>query len=550
MDRKTLIAFSLIAVVLIFTPWYMNLVSPMPDPIEPVNGAQIKRVQSETVKLNQPLNMLENQSLINNSAIDFTIETNLYKVIISSKNGGSINSFKLFNFKKFDEGMVDIISTDNNGNMLINFISVDGQLVSLNKNWSSSPSNRSTAIRNGEVSILFETNYLGRKIKKKYTFYADRYDIDVELIFNEPSKFISRNKYSLVWQGGLLSTEKNVKDDYTYFEGYAYLGDELLKVGAKKGKILNEKQSGQTHWTAIKSKYFISAIIPEEPGLGAEIIGQLDGSRPNFTTSLEQSIGSSNKFKLYMGPLDLKTIQNFNIDLDKTINLGWSVFRPIGGLITWSLTKLHSIIPNYGVVVILFALIVKILLNPLTAKTFKSTKAMQALAPEIQKLKDRYKNDPKKVQMAQMKLYKEKGVNPMGGCLPMLIQMPILVSVFSIFRSKIEFRGAPFFGWISDLSVPDTLFTVSGFPINILPFVMGATMFFQQKMMAAPNQDSQQKMMMYFMNIFFLFLFYTFPSGLNLYYTVFNALTIVQQKYFVPETTISDTGTLIKNIKK
>jgi YidC/Oxa1 family membrane protein insertase len=123
----------------------------------------------------------------------------------------------------------------------------------------------------------------------------------------------------------------------------------------------------------------------------------------------------------------------------------------------------------------------------------------------------------------------------MGGCLPLLLQMPILISFFTIFRSTIEFRGAPFFGWITDLSAPDTITTIAGFPLNVLPFLMGITMFLQQKLMAAPDSGSQQKIMMYFMNVFFLFLFYTFPSGLNLYYSVFNLLSIVQQKYFIPD---------------
>jgi len=160
---------------------------------------------------------------------------------------------------------------------------------------------------------------------------------------------------------------------------------------------------------------------------------------------------------------------------------------------------------------------------------------MQAVQPEILKLKERYKNDPQKLNRATMALYKDRGVNPMGGCLPLLLQMPILISFFTVFRSTIEFRGAPFFGWITDLSSPDTLATVGGFPLNVLPVLMGGTMFLQQKLMAAPGGGGQQKMMMYFMNVFFLFLFYSFPSGLNLYYSVFNILSIVQQKYLIPD---------------
>tara|TARA_Y100000590_G_C15237700_1_gene832527 strand:- start:6 stop:695 length:690 start_codon:yes stop_codon:yes gene_type:complete len=217
------------------------------------------------------------------------------------------------------------------------------------------------------------------------------------------------------------------------------------------------------------------------------------------------------------------------------MSLGWAIFRPLGRLVTWSLAKLYTLIPNYGLVVILFAFIVKILLNPLTKQSFVSNKKMQALQPEIQKLKEKYKNDPQRASRAQMELFKERGVNPMGGCLPLLLQMPILISFFTVFRSTIEFRGAPFVAWISDLSAPDTLLSIGGFPINVLPVFMGLTMFLQQKMMATPGAGGQQKFMLYFMNVFFLFLFYSFPSGLNLYYSVFNVLSIVQQKYFIPD---------------
>ena len=224
--------------------------------------------------------------------------------------------------------------------------------------------------------------------------------------------------------------------------------------------------------------------------------------------------------------------------------------RPLGRLVTWSLKKMYGIIPNYGVVVVLFAVLVKILLNPLTKKQMVSTRKTQALQPQIHRLKEKYKNDPQKLNKAQMALFKETGVNPMGGCLPLLLQMPILISFFTVFRSTIEFRGAPFFGWINDLSAPDTLMTIGGFPLNILPFLMGATMFLQQKYMApAGGGAGQQKVMMYGMNVVFLFLFYSFPSGLNLYYSVFNILSIIQQKYFITDVSVSAPGNSPK-IKK
>jgi YidC/Oxa1 family membrane protein insertase len=289
--------------------------------------------------------------------------------------------------------------------------------------------------------------------------------------------------------------------------------------------------------------------MPSVPGVGALVSGVLDGGRPLFTTQLNQSTSAGGNFSLYVGPLEYNRVRSLGVDLENTMNLGWAPIRPLGRLITWSLTKMFQIIPNYGFVIIIFAFIVKILLSPLTKKSFQSTRRMQDLAPKIQALKEKHKNDPKKLNSAQGELFKAEGVNPLGGCLPMLLQMPILIAFFTIFRSTIEFRGAPFFGWITDLSVPDTLTTIAGFPINVLPFLMGATMFLQQKLMASPSGGAQQKMMMYFMNVFFLFIFYSFPSGLNLYYSVFNVLSIVQQKYLTPSSKNLPSKT-IKKIKK
>lgn len=464
-----------------------------------------------------------------------SINNGLYTATLSSRAGGSFSSFILNNFIKYDSTLVNLIDSENKDNLILNFVSLDGDRVSLLNNWRLLSNASSLSADQRQQRVVFETTYLDNLIKKTFTFYPNSYKINVEIEFSDPSSFISRGQYSLDWSGGLAPTEKNLKDEYTHFKGYAYLGDELLEPGAPTEKFESEKQTGNTRWTAIKTKYFLSALIPESPGVGAEVLGTTLNKRPLYNTKLRQSTGSSNSFELYMGPLEYKRIKDLGVDLEKTMNLGWVIFRPFGQFITWSLSKMYAIIPNYGLVVIIFAFLVKILLNPLTKKQFSSTKKMQALQPQIQKIKEKYKNDPQKLNKAQMELFKDRGVNPMGGCLPLLLQMPILISFFTVFRSTIEFRGAPFFGWITDLSAPDTLFTVAGFPVNILPFLMGITMFLQQKLMAAPDAGGQQKVMMYFMNVFFLFLFYTFPSGLNLYYSVFNLLSIVQQKYLVPD---------------
>lgn len=535
MDRRTLLAFGLIGLVLILTPWYMNLVAPsrfLTNEAKDVKKLVYDEPPAE--ERIQPKPVEEKESFIVQSQT-ISVENSFYRATVTNKNGGSFSSFELLKYNKFDSTFVNLIDSFNKNNLAVEFVSLDGEAIKLNNNWLLINPRSSVNATSRQQTIVFQTTFNGRKIQKKYFFYPNTYNIDLEISFANPSEYMSRSQYYLSWLGGLSPTEKNVKDDMTHFNGYAYLGDELLTSSGKNEKENVVTQKGQTHWSAVTTKYFISAIMPETAGVGASVGAQQIDGRPIYNIKINQSVASSNRFTLFIGPLDYKTIRSFDNGLEKTMSLGWAVFRPLGRLVTWSLTKLHAIIPNYGLVVIIFAILVKILLNPLTKQSFVSNKKMQAIQPEIQKLKEKYKNDPQKASRAQMELFKERGVNPMGGCLPLLLQMPILISFFTVFRSTIEFRGAPFIGWINDLSAPDTLFTISGFPINVLPVLMGLTMFLQQKMMSTPGAGGQQKLMLYFMNVFFLFLFYSFPSGLNLYYSVFNVLSIVQQKYLIPD---------------
>ena len=544
MDRQTLLAFLLIGFIIVLYPWYMSIVSPPELNMVPPS-TQPKELINENITP-EKIKTVATKKLDTIPVKSIGVSTNLYELTISNKNGGAFTNFNLYKYQDHNDNLVNLIDNDNSNNMVIGFVSIDGDKILLDENWSMVDNINSLSVERGQKSLTFKTNFSNQTITKKYTFYADTYNIDVDVEFENPSQFISRNQYTLNWNGGMPATEKDLSNDYLFFEGYASLGGERMGSKPKKGKSTVENQNGSTLWSAIKTKYFISAIIPSEPGIGAQVQSELNNEKPIYNTEITQSSNSNNRFTVYLGPLDYDSLSDFNVGLEENVDLGWALFRPIGQVISWLLTKMYAIIPNYGLVVVVFAFLIKLLLNPLTVKTFESTRKMQALAPEIQKLKEKYKNDPQKMSRAQMELYKNSGANPLGGCLPMLIQMPILVSVFSIFRSKIEFRGAPFFGWISDLSVPDTLISIGSFPINILPVLMGSTMFIQQKMMSAPNADTQQKTMMYVMNVFFLFLFYRFPSGLNLYYFVFNLLTILQQKYLIPKPALSSSAIPIK----
>jgi YidC/Oxa1 family membrane protein insertase len=212
------------------------------------------------------------------------------------------------------------------------------------------------------------------------------------------------------------------------------------------------------------------------------------------------------------------------------------VVRPIAEYLLLPLFKfLHLFIPNYGFVIIVFSLIIKIVLYPLTRKSFQSMKKMQLLQPKITELKEKLKDDPQKMNKETMKLYQTYGVNPAGGCLPILLQMPIFIALWGLFQAAIDLRQQPFIFWINDLSAPDLIYDL-GFKLPLagiqeisgLAILMGVTTFFQQKMSI---KDPKQQALVYMMPIMLTILFMTFPSGLNLYYFMFNVFSIAQQYY-------------------
>ncbi len=545
MDKKTLLAFLLIAVVLILMPYYMKIVAPQEqqtapsDSIATLPARQAKPVSTKPDIVAQPIRDVVSSPSYENvqqyvAERTVAVETPLYSANISNKNGGSFTSFILKNYKATDSTSVQLVDNFNKNNLLFEAISVDGLPLILSEPWRLDGSKKSYNITDRSKALTFTTVVFGKTISKTFTFNPNSYKIDVSFDLSEIRDQISQGLYSLSWNGGLPSTEKNLKDELFYYKAFVYQGDELSSEKLRKNKTLNEKYRGQTNWVGTRNKYFLTAIIPIENAVGAHLEGTYEYDTPKFDVSITQQVNSSNSFTLYLGPLEYKSVSSLGVNLEQSMSMGFSLIRPISKGVLAALVAMHKVIPNYGVVLIIFSVLVKILVYPLTKKSYQSMRQMSTVQPKLKALKEKYAKDPKKLNKATMALYKEEGVNPMGGCLPLLIQMPLLFALFQVFRSTIELRGEPFILWITDLSAPDTLFEIGGFPINILPLLMGISMLLQQRLTPTTGQAGQQKQMMYFMNIFFIFIFYRFPSGLNLYYTLFNVLTILQQKYLTP----------------
>ena len=541
MDRNTLVAFFLISLVLIFTPKYMELVSPAStetkstdslfvEPTPPQVPVQETRSSTlaATRQTGQPV-------LSSNPEEIILINTDLYSAEVSSMGGGSFNSFRFNRYFTADSKLVNIAKGNN---LLITGKTLDGDDLNLSGPWDVHSK------ENGVIQkIVFKKEvFSGMFIYKSLLFYEDSYVVDVELDLTDVSNNIYRNAI-FGWSGGLSSTEENLEDDLYYFNSYVYQGGELENLKVGKGESEDKTFNGTTDWAALRTKYFTVAIIPENNKAIDRVMLSGIGDEKTETYGASFVFDPINKegFRLYLGPLEYDRVTSLGVGLESIMDFGWSFIRPISKGVLYALKSMHGFIPNYGFVLIVFAFLIKLIVYPLTKKSYQSMSAMQAVAPEINELKEKYKSNPTKLNQATMELYKKRGVNPLGGCLPMLLQMPLLFALFQVFRTTIELRAEPFIWWITDLSSPDTVLLlpfkipIYGSHVAILPVLMVVSMFVQQRMMSGAAQQPQQKTMQYFMTAFFFLMFNGFPSGLNLYYTLFNVLTIAQQKLIPPD---------------
>jgi YidC/Oxa1 family membrane protein insertase len=303
---------------------------------------------------------------------------------------------------------------------------------------------------------------------------------------------------------------------------------------------LQRSFTGEIAWAGKYSHYFIAAILPDapreararwdavEPGMRARITVDHPPVAVLPGTSLER------EYAAFVGPKDAELLTAAGAQLDRSIDLGWSWIAPFTRAFVWLLKACYQIIPNYGVAIILLTVLVRLVTAPLAAKQMRSMKRMGELQPKIKAIQEKHPDDRQMQSQEMMKLYREAGVNPLGGCLPLLLQFPVLIGLYYALQSSIDLRQAPFTLWIDDLSQPETLFTIPGveWPVRVLPILMTLSMVVQQKMTPQTAMDPvQARTMMIVMPVMFFFMFYGFPSGLVLYWFVSNLLAIAQQMY-------------------
>jgi YidC/Oxa1 family membrane protein insertase len=386
----------------------------------------------------------------------------------------------------------------------------------------------------------------GVAIRQTWRVRPDTYALDLEVeLRNVPLRWRLAD-YSLTTRSWPLFNEADLTADTRGLKATSLVGTNIHRENTGALRKGTKRFEGSAAWAAVQTRYFMGAVVATEATTHAAAAGtELRPLTPEQRALLpanapaEQDVAVStlvvglpgetnpvNRFLVYFGPNDYFQVARLGVHLERVVDLGFSWISPFSKVLLRVMVWLHALIRNYGLAIIALATLVRVLLHPLNMMSIKSMRAMQRLQPEMQRLKEKYKNDAQALNTAVMALYKENKVNPAGGCLPMLLQMPLFFALYSVLWNAIELRQAPFVAWIHDLSAPDKLFEVAGFPIRLLPLLMAGSGFLTQKL--TPT-DPRQASSMYLMNAVMVVFFYNLPSGLVLYWTVMNLLTALQQ---------------------
>jgi len=465
------------------------------------------------------------------------VETDVYEALLSTR-GARIVRLVLKDYRYNDAARHGqrIVINDTTGEAGLHFRSVRDQF-----DWSSAPfvvDRADARVTGGDSTVLRFTAHSrkGNDVAVTYTFRGGRYDFDVDVSVPSPWVDGMENEYFYGWEGGLWPTEPDPNEDNNYFAAVALMGKDLEKVSKYDASAPRKNLSGLTYWAAVHTKYFVCATIPrgrEAQGFLA-VAGERSLSYKGQPVALKQFAAAvrmdlppgaplKDRFTVYIGPVEYSLLKGYGVGLEDMVDLGWRwLVRPFALMILWLFTAMHSVIPNYGVAIIVFALIIKVLFHPLTKKSTLSMRQMQQLQPRMEKLRERHKGDPQRLNQEMMKLYKESGINPLSGCITLLPQMPIFFALYQVFRTTIELRGAHFIGWLTDLSQKD--------PYYILPIVMTISFFLQQRL---SMKDPKQKYLTYILPLVFGFFFKDVPAGLTLYWTVFNIFSVIEQTWLI-----------------
>ncbi len=393
--------------------------------------------------------------------------------------------------------------------------------------------------------VVFEYASGGLTVRKTYVFEPDSYAFRLQLEVVNGSGATVSPEFAVQW----IARERHGPDfaDYALaaLHNGEYSHDLLAAVGVPgffarlSGTAPGQRVvfSDGVDWAGAVTRYFVAALIPEVPREARAEFVPLQPGREGMTHLAMRAFqvppgqSGAREFRGYIGPKEPERLVALGAGVERAEALGYWWVAPLTRGFAWLLHVSYGVIPNYGVAIILLTLMVRLVTAPLTARQMRSMRRMSELQPKIKALQEKFKDDRQALSQEMMKVYRESGANPLGGCLPMLVQFPVFIGLYYALQSSIDLRQAPFVGWIHDLSVPEQLFVIPGLgvPFRLLPIVMGGSMVLQQKLTPSTMDPAQARMMSTVMPVMFTVLFYQFPSGLVLYWLVSNLLAIGHQ---------------------
>ncbi|MFQ5572092.1 MAG: membrane protein insertase YidC [Rhodothermales bacterium] len=564
MDRNVVIATVLIGLIMFVWLYFLSPPPPPPPPVEDqaiADTVDVAPLPDESLEQPdrppQPL-----QPAIVDSTVAaamqgeerfITVETDLYTARFSTK-GATLVSFTLKEYKQFDQTTpIELIDTTAGGAIGLVFTTPASHNEDTRRFYFEPSTERDVVqVTEAGTTLSFVAGLGQGAIRQTYSFAPGTYEVGLSIEQENAGSFATTEGYDLVWNGAVPFSEapNNRKGEVVSLGAYARSGGEVDGITLTGEEFEEMPFRGSVSWIAVKNKYFAAVVIPEE-GVArkAELIGERFGDldagtlKEYYTASLSMppATGEADTFRLYLGPLEFYRITAYKgLDIYDMVDYGWDAFewvtRPLAKFVFIpAFTLLSKFIANYGLVIIIFALLIKLILFPLTRTSFRSMARMRELQPKMQEIKEKYADNPQKQQEATMKLYKTTGVNPLGGCLPMVLQYPIIIALWQFLQQSIEIRQQSFL-WSTDLSAPDIILSlpfaiplygdfVAGFTL-----LMGLSLIVQMRVQATPTTGAQAKMFTYIMPVFIFVIFNNLPSGLSLYYLCYNVITAVQQK--------------------
>ena len=562
MDKKNIILIVILAVVVIFyfqIMEYLGFYEPAQETQQPIQDTTTTVVSpaDSSVPLTtgqipveqQPISPTTGQAAdaamppdsVSHDTI--IVNTNTYTVTMTSFGGGPI-SLILNKYKYRDKTPIEMLPEATAATPEATFAGGTFSASQINYRSNVPPGQYQATSTPLEIVYTYATGD-GGEIVKRYTFYPDDYHFDLVFQINGREQFGFERKYNIGWNTPLGVTEPQADQDYDAMEAVAMMSGSRETLDDFDDGRLNQLLVGNTEWAGLRSKYFAVAIIPRNrqadgafaQGVKSKITTP-DGSVEvrRIVSGMEMSFANisslSDSFTVFVGPLDYTLMSSYDVGLEDVLGIGTTPFigwiiKPFAIGIIWLLPRLYDFVPNYGLVIILFALLIKVVTMPLSMRSFKSMQAMKDLQPKIEEMKKKHKKNPQALNAEMMKMYKAHGVNPISGCLPIIPQMPLFFALFSVFRQTILLRDAPFIWFITDLSRGASGLTD---PYIILVILMIAAQFVSQKMTMTSTQ--QNKALMYVMPLFMGFLFYRFASGLVLYWACFSIFSLLDYAAF------------------